>query len=175
MTYPRTAVVHATLALGIALASTTAMADCSAVIAAYKKAEANGRYAIYDVNGLAAPAKGDPFAITVGGKLWISPMMDGKYRRNGGDQSAIEAAMLKDSEKDGKKRCEELPIKKIGDEAVTGWQIMDASKPKDPYAIHFYVSSATGLPIWHGMGSTSGFRWVYGAVVNPPADSKIIK
>ena len=44
----------------------------------------------------------------------------------------------------------------------------------DPTAIDIWVGRATGLPVWHGMGSDGGgFRWVYGAAVVTPDPSKI--
>jgi hypothetical protein len=151
-----------------------ASADCSPVIAAYAKAESAGRYAIYGVSSLTAAPKQPAFAIVIGRDLFMSPMEDGKYTRSSGGVAASEGSSLKEREKAGKARCDVMPARPVGTEPATGYEISDTAKPKDPYAIDFYVSKATGLPVWHGMGSDGGgFLWKFGDSIAAPAAARI--
>jgi hypothetical protein len=55
---------------------------------------------------------------------------------------------------------------------VVGHRIRSNDKGNDTTATDVWLSRATGMPVWHGMGSDGGgFRWFYGAAVAaPPAD-----
>lgn len=173
------------LALSAALLASAgaAQADCNPVIAAYLKADATKRYAVFEVDSMAKAPKGDPFLIVVGDAEYqpnmvrkgpLNIVIDG-YKK-GPFVSSGEADSLRDRERKGKVRCEPLGDGKVGADAVVGYRIRsnDKGNQEDPTAIDIWLGRATGLPAWHGMGSDSGgFRWVYGtAVVAPTPDKK---
>jgi hypothetical protein len=165
-------------ALAIALlAPVLAHADCGPIVAAYAKAEATGRYALFDVASINDPAKGTPFQITVGNDGYIDPQGNsGTYRRTSAHIAAGEGRSLQEREQQGKVRCEPLGDRKIGSEQATGYQIRSNGKSSapDPMAIHMWISRASGLPLFHGMGSDSGgLHWMYGSAVVLPAANKI--
>ena len=148
----------------------TAHANCGAVLNAYEKAEATGRYAVFDVDGIASPAKGQPFQVTIGTAGYVN--VGGSYRRMGGGSAAAEATSLRTREQQGKVRCEPLGERKIGNEQAVGYQIRsnETGTASDPTAIHMWLSRSSGLPLFHGMGSDSGgLHWVYGADVQAPS------
>lgn len=176
----RTAALHEStlfravaLNLGMALAG-TAQADCGPVIAAYTKAEATGRYALFDVNSLTEAPKGQPFHVTIGGAGYINM---GETYKKGGGSAGFEGSNLKNREKKGEARCEPLGERKIGAEQAIGYQILrnDNGKPApDANAIDMWVNRSTGLPMFHGIGWTKGgLRWVYGAEVSAPPPNKV--
>lgn len=169
----------ATFATIVLLTATdVARADCAPVIAAYDKAEATKRYAIYDVDRVDGAPEGEPFAITVGDVQYtanyvrrgpLSMVKDGYVRRS--PMAAVEGSMLKSDEKKGEKRCETIGERKAGPVSTIAYRIRKAGAAEDPFAIELWVDKSTGLPFFHGMGSDSGgFQWTYGAaVVAPPA------
>ena len=151
-----------------------AHADCGPVIAAYAKAEATGRYALFDVNSIAEVPNGQPFHVTIGGAGYINM---GETYKKGGSTAGFEGSNLKSREKRGEARCEPLGERKIGAEQAIGYQILrnDNGKPApDPNAIDMWVNRSTGLPLFHGIGwMKGGLRWVYGAEVSAPPPGKI--
>jgi hypothetical protein len=161
-----------------------AHADCGPVIAAYGKADATARFAIFEVDSIAQAPKGEPFRVIIGNVSYdqnylkkgpLQIVKDG-YKK-GGYATGYEGDSLKSREKKGEVRCEPLGERKTGAEQAVGYQIRsnDKGSQPDPYAIHMWVSRSTGLPLFHGMGSDSGgFRWVYGAEFSAPPPSKII-
>ena len=152
-----------------------ARADCAPVIAAYAKAESSGRYAVYDVATMDAPAKGQPFQVTVGRAGYI--FMGEKYKSIGGGTAGSEGQALKAREQKGTARCEPIADHSFGGESAAGWRIHDARARSlgDDAAINFYVSKSTGLPIYHAMGSNAGLRWAYGPTVVVPGADRIEK
>jgi hypothetical protein len=169
-----------TAALFFSLAS-AARADCAPVLAAYAKADATKRFAMFDVDSLAATPKGEPFMISIGEDAYVPNMvrkgplnfvMEG-YKKSPSTFVRSEAASLKSREQKGEVRCEPLGERKIGAMAAVGYQIRNnkGTQPDDT-AIHMWVSRDTGLPIYHGMGSDGGLRWVYGAAVTVPGAAK---
>jgi len=175
-----------TLAFAAALLAASAgnaHADCKPVIDAYLKADATKRYAVFDVDSMAQAPKGEPFLIVVDGAEYqpnmvrkgpLNIVMDGYTRRafttNG------EARALKEREARGEKRCEALGDRKVGTEAVVGYRVRAAGKQPDVTANDVWISRASGLPLWHGLGSDDGgYRWVYGAAVVAPAADKVRK
>ena len=174
------------VAIGLtgALSCAVAHADCGPVISAYGKADATRRFAMFDVETLAQVPKGEPFMVVIGDvrytqnivrKSAIQFVIDG-YKA-AGYAAGFEAGSLKEREQKGVVRCEPLGERKIGSEAAIGYQIRknDKGTQPDPNAIHMWVNRATGLPIYHGMGSDGGLRWVYGAEVTAPAADKLRK
>jgi hypothetical protein len=154
-----------------------AHASCEPIVAAYTKAEATGRYALFDVSSINAPAKGTPFQITVGNDGYIDAAGNsGTYQKTSAHIAASEGRSLEDREKQGKVRCESLGERKIGSESASGYAIRSTEKGNapDPMAIHMWISRATGLPVFHGMGSDDGgLHWVFGSAVALPAADKI--
>ena len=151
-----------------------AHADCKPVLDAYAKAEATKRYALYDVKTIQAQPAGKPFHVDIGG-VGYTDFGGGHYQNAGDGQAGDEGKSLKEDEQNGKKRCEPLGDRSIGDQAATGYRIRSTEKGKlaDLTAIDMWVSKATGLPIFHGMGSDGGGqRWVYGSAVVAPAMPK---
>ena len=166
-----TTIVAAAVVAGFSL---NAQADCKPVIDAYAKAEATGRYALYDVAGIQAQAKGKPFYVGIDG-VGYTDFGGGRYQNAGNGQASSEGDALKDDEKTGKKRCEPLGERTIGNENATGYRIRSTEKGKlaDLTAIDMWMSKGTGLPIFHGMGSDGGgMRWVFGPTVVAPAVAK---
>lgn len=160
-----------------------AHADCGPVLAAYVKADATKRFAMFDVDSLAAPPKGEPFMVSIGDVTYVQNMvrkstfdyaMDG-YKKSPSSFVRSEAASLKSREQKGEVRCEPLGERKIGAVQAVGYQIRrnDKGNQPDDTAIHMWVSRESGLPIYHGMGSDGGLRWVYGAAVTVPDAAKI--
>lgn len=146
-----------------------AQADCSAVIAAYAKADATKRFAIYSAESMAQAPKGKPFHVEIGDKSVTDTGYGKEYMSTGGGTSLGEGNSLASEVKANKKRCESLGDGEVGDEAVTGYSIRSAKSGQDPFAIHFWISKSTGLPMYHGMGPGAGLRWVYGPGVVMPA------
>lgn len=183
---PTGSALRSALAVGLAAACVcSAQADCSPVISAYTKADATKRFAMFDVDSTAAAPKGDPF-MTVIGDVQYTPNIVRKGPLNfvtegykaGPYSPGIESSSLKDRERKGSVRCEPLGERKIGSEEAAGYRVRSSDKgtQADPTAIDIWVSRATGLPVWHGMGSDGGgFRWVYGAAVAAPDPAKIKK
>ena len=150
--------------------ASAACADCGPVIAAYAKAEATGRYAMYDVASLQAAPKGTPFQVDVGGAGYTN--FGDRWQKGGGGDAGFEGSSLRKREGKGTVRCEPLGERKIGSETAVGYQIRNNEKGNapDPTAIHMWISRSTGLPVFHGMGSDGGgLRWVYGPTVVAPA------
>jgi hypothetical protein len=183
---PTGSVVRSALALGLAAAcACPAYADCSAVISAYAKADATKRFAVLDVASIDAAPKGDTVIAVIGDTQYTpnivrkGPLNFVTEGYNAGPYSpGIESGSLKDRERKGSVRCEPLGERKIGSEATAGYRVRsnDKGTQADPTAIDIWVSRATGLPVWHGMGSDGGgFRWVYGAAVVAPDPAKIKK
>ena len=170
---------HAFVALlSAALLPVVAHAACEPLIAAYDKADATQRYALYEVDAFAQAVKGDPLVVVIGDSEYAQQYDSKKgYAKNGylktSHRQGFEGGRLKDNEKRGSMRCEPLGERKIGSEAVVGYRTSDATKKKgtpDPSAMDVWVSKATGLPLVHGMASEDGgFRWVYGSAVVAPA------
>jgi hypothetical protein len=159
---------------GLAFAN-FAHADCGQVIEAYSKAEATGRYAMYDVDKITSAPKGQPFQVTIGSAGYVD--VGGTYK-NVGSSAGSEGSSLKAREQKGEVRCEPLGERKIGNDILVGYQIRNNDKGNrpDPTAIHMWVNRATGLPWFHGMGSDNGgLRWVYGPEVVAPPPGKISK
>jgi hypothetical protein len=172
------------MALTGASASTFAHADCGPVISAYGKADATRRFALFEVDTLAQAPKGEPFMVVVGDvrytqnivrKSALQFVIDG-YKA-GGYAAGLEAGSLKGREQKGEVRCEPLGERKVGAEAAIGYQIRNNDKgtQPDPTAIHMWVNRTTGLPMYHGMGSDGGLRWVYGTEVTAPGADKLRK
>ena len=159
-----------------------AHADCAAVIAAYTKADATHRFALFEVDSLAEAPKGDPLIVNIGQASFTQEyvrkgplqFVKGGYRK-GGYAEGSEAGSLKSREQKHEVRCEPLGERKIGTEPAIGYQIRSdsAANQADPTAIHLWVSRSSGLPIFHGMGSDGGgFRWVFGPGVTEPVPGK---
>jgi len=178
--------LRSALALGLAAACVcSAQADCGPVISAYTKADATKRFAVLDVASIDAAPKGDT-VIAVIGDVQYTPNIVRKGPLNfategynaGSYTPGNESGSLKDRERKGSVRCESLGERKIGSEAAIGYRVRsnDKGTQADPTAIDIWVGRATGLPVWHGMGSDGGgFRWVYGAAVVTPDPAKIKK
>lgn len=166
----RHAVRAAILLSAATAASSAAAADCDAVVAAYRKAEATKRYAVYEVDRIDRAPAGAPFSVSIDGTSWVrSYAADGSTGgwQKSGHLAAGEADALASREKSGRARCASLGDRKIGMITASGWRIGDG--PKDPAAIDFWIDRATGLPVFHGMGSdNAGLRWAYGADVVAP-------
>lgn len=183
---PTGSALRSALALGLAAACVcSAHADCGPVISAYAKADATKRFAVLDVDSINAAPKGDT-VVAVIGDVQYTPNIVRKGPLNfvtegykaGPYTSGIESGSLKDRERKGSVRCEPLGERKIGSEAAVGYHVRsnDKGTQDDPTAIDVWVSHATGLPVWHGMGSNGGgFHWVYGAAVAAPDPAKIKK
>lgn len=156
-----------------------AHADCSAVVSASEKAEATGRHAMFDVDGIASPPKGQPFLVTIGNAGYVNTGgTSGSYSSIGSGSATAEATSLRTREQQGKIRCEPLGERRIGNEQAVGFQIRDNGKgtAPDPLAIHMWLSRTSGLPLFHGMGSDSGgLHWVYGSDVVAPPAAKVTK
>jgi len=168
------------LLLGLALATAVlaAHADCAPVIAAFDKADATKRYALYEVEKMTQAPKGDPFMVAIDDVKYQQ-----RYERKGalsivkagyekgGHAAGSEGASIKTSEKKGNLRCEPLGDRKIGNEAVAGYRIRNNhGKEPDLSATDMWVGRATGTPLFTSIGpdEEGGFRWVYGSVVVPP-------
>ncbi len=82
---------------------------------------------------------------------------------------------MRDDEKKGKGRCEPLGERKVGADTVVGYLVRNNGKGEDFTALHVWISKSTGLPVYHGLGETNGFRWVYGADVVPPPAGQVVK
>ena len=123
----------------VLLAPALARASCEPVVAAYAKAEATGRYALFDVARINAPAKGAPFQITVGNDGYIDPAGNsGTYQKTSARIVAGEGRSVQEREQQGKVRCEPPGDRKIGDEPAIGDQIRnnDKGSAPDPTATH---------------------------------------
>ena len=168
----------ASAALVVALAG-AAHADCGPVIAAFDKADATKRYALYEVDAMAQAPKGAPFLVVIGDVEYRQ-----KYERKGplsivkagfekvGHGSSVEGGIVKAREKKGDGRCEPLGERKIGSEAAMGYRIRNNNgKEPDLSATDMWISRASGTPLFTGVGGSDdgGFRWVYGSSVVPPA------
>jgi hypothetical protein len=173
-------------ALVIGVAATfgcTVQADCGPLIAAYGKADATKRYALYEVDSIAQAPKGEPMIVTMGnveytqnlvGKSALQIVTDG-YKK-GGHASGFEADSLRSREQKGEVRCEPLGERQVGADQAIGYQIRNNDKGNEPdfAAIDVWLNRSTGLPLFHGMGSDGGgFRWVFGPGVLQPAADKV--
>ncbi len=182
-----TAVVSAICALGaslVALPVATAHADCKPVIAAYEKADATKRFAIYVVDSLDEVPKGEPMFITVGDvkysenlvkKSALNYVKDGYTK--GPAMAGFEAGSLRTDEQKGEKKCAPTADRKFGAEVAAGYHVGSArggSNSLDPGAFDMWVSRTTGLPIIYSPDPDSGgFRFVFGSQVVAPAANKI--
>ena len=154
---------------GVAVA---ARADCKPVIEAYAKAAATKRYALYDVTSFQQPIKGKPYSVVIGDTGYADYNSDGTYHVIPGGKAALEGPVLKEDEQKGKTRCEPLGSRNIGTDTAIGYDVRSNgnSRLADATAVHMWISKATGLPVFNGVGSDdTGFRWVYGATVVAPA------
>ena len=167
--------LHTAALAGLLVAAASAHADCAPVIAAYAKAQSTGRFALFDVTSMDGPAQGDPFQVTVGGNGYI--FTGTKYKSIGGGVAGSEGEALRAREKSGAARCESIGAHSFGGEKAAGYRILDARAKAlgDGAAIEFYVSSSTGLPAYHAMGTSPGWRWVYGTAVVAPSAGRIEK
>lgn len=159
----------------VTLAPHLAHADCSAVIAAYTKAQATKRFGWVDADKLDALARKGPFSlVNIGNDGWFSSD-DGKFQKIPAGGAQARADKVRDDEKQGKGRCEPLGERKVGTDPVVGYLVRDNGKGEDFAALHVWISKSTGLPVYHGLGETNGFRWVYGADVAPPPAGQVVK
>jgi len=162
----------ALVALGLAALYGCAHADCAPVIDAYAKAQATGRFAMYDVASLQAAPKGAPFHVEVGGASYTN--FGDRWQKGASGDAGSEGAALKSREQKGTARCEPLGERNVGRDAAVGYRIRNNAKgdAPDPTAIHMWISRATGLPLYHGLGDDGGLRWVYGPEVVAPPGAK---
>jgi hypothetical protein len=176
MLAPRFPIAFRLLGLAmVTLAPPVAHADCSAVIAAYTKAQATKQFGWVDADKLDAPAKKGPFSlVNIGNEGWLASD-DGKFRKIPAGGAQARADRVRDDEKNGKGRCEPLGQRKVGADPVVGYLVRDNGKGEDFTALHVWISKSTGLPVFHGLGETNGFRWVYGADVAPPPAGQVVK
>jgi hypothetical protein len=167
------------LLLTLALtAAATAHADCAPVIAAFDKADATKRFALYEVDSVTQVPKGDPFMIAIDNVSYRQ-----KYERKGalsfvkagfeqgGHAAGFEGRSLKEREKKGEQRCEPLGERKLGSEAAVGYRIRNnRGKEADLSATDMWIGRASGTPLFTSIGpdESSGMRWVYGASVVAP-------
>ena len=157
----------------------TAHADCAPVIAAFDKADATKRYAMYEVDSMAQAPKGDPFMVAIGDVEYRQ-----KYERKGplsivkagfekgGHAAGVEGRSIKEREKKGGLRCEPLGERKVGSEVALGYRIRNnEGKEPDPSATDVWISRASAVPLFTSVGGSDdgGFRWVYGSSVVAPA------
>jgi hypothetical protein len=167
-----------------ALQTGVAHADCKPVIAAYGKADATKRYAIYAVDSLDQAPKGAAITIVIGDVKYtehdvqkgpLNIVMDGYTK--GGAAPGSDANALRTDEQKGKMKCAPLPQRKVAGEAASGYHVGSADRGSgslDPFGYDIWVSVATGLPIVNAPeSSTGGFRYVYGNQVVAPTPDKI--
>jgi hypothetical protein len=181
----RAAALRALATSLVAAFASAAHADCGPVISAYAKADATKRFAMFDVDSLAQTPKGDAFMVVIGEVAYTQNIVrkgalqfEIEGYKTGRYNSGFEARSLKGREEKGEVRSEPLGERKVGTEAATGYQIRrnDKGVQPDPHAIHMWASRATGLPLFHGMGSDDGgLRWVFGPGVMEPVPGKIGK
>ncbi|MBP7625295.1 MAG: hypothetical protein KA763_15135 [Xanthomonadales bacterium] len=168
----------------VTLPAATAMADCKPVIAAYAKADATKRFAIYEVDSLDQVPQGEPMFITIGDVKYSENLVKKgsmNYAKDGytkgGAAAGFEANSLRTDEQKGKMKCTPLPDRKFGGEAAAGYHVGSTDSGPyglDPGAYDFWVSRATGLPIVLTPDPESGgFRYVFGNQVVAPAPGKI--
>jgi len=161
-----------------------AYADCKPVIAAYGKADATKRYAIYAVDSLDQAPKGMPITIVIGDVKYtehdvqkgpLNIVKDGYTK--GGATPGSDANALRTDEQKGKMKCAPLQERKVAGEAASGYHVGSADRGGgglDPFGYDIWVSVATGLPIVNAPeSSTGGFRYVYGNQVVAPTPDKI--
>jgi hypothetical protein len=162
----------------VILPAATALADCKPVIAAYSKADATRRFAIYEVDSLDAAPKGEPMIVVIGdmqftenlnAKNPLKMVKDGYTK--GGVTSYHQGDSVRTDEQTGKIQCTPLPDRKVAGEAAAGYHVGSAKKGggTDWSAYEIWVSRATGLVLSHH----EGFRWVYGNQVVAPTPDKI--
>ena len=151
-----------------AVFSTLCSADCGPVVAAYEKAEATGRYALYDAPTMQSQPKGTPFYVRIAGNGYIDSGKGLEPNNAGG--AAFEGADLKGREQKGEASCQRIGEGKVGADAATGWLVRNGrGTAPDPTAIHFWIATSSGLPLYHAIGGDSdGWRWVYGSQVVAP-------
>ncbi len=157
-----------------------AFADCSAVIGAYAKAQATGRFGWVDAGKLDEPTKKGPFSlVNIGNDGWFASMDTkdgGKFKKIPSGAAQARADAVRDNEKQGQSRCEPLGERKVGGDPLVGYLIRDNSKSAEDFAaLHVWISKSTGLPVYHGLSENGGFRWVYGDAVAPPQPNQIAK
>ena len=176
---PQPKTTAASIALVLLFASSTAIAECKPVLAAYAKAEATKRYAIYEVDRIDAAPKGEPTIVAIGDveydpnlvrKTPIDIVKVGYVKSRHDPNREIDA--LKAREASGKGRCESLGERRLGNVTAVGYRIRDTApgRMSEVTAIDLWIDQATGLPVFHGMGSAGGgFHWTYGNAVVPPS------
>lgn len=165
----------------VALPVGAAWADCKPVIAAYSAADATRHFALYNVDSMTQPPKGEPIRVVIGETDYLeNDVRKGALEivKDGYKKlpfvPGFEAKSVRDDETKGRVRCESLGERKVGAEVLIGYEVRsnDKGNAPDPYANDLWVNKRTGLPAWYGMGSDGeGFRWVYGAqAIAPPAN-----
>jgi hypothetical protein len=167
-----------------AVLASAAHADCKPVIAAYAKADATRRFAIYEVDSLDQAPKGEPMFVTIGDVKYSENLVqkgplnfvkDGYTK--GGAGTGFAAESLRTDEQKGKMKCVPLPDRKIAGEAAAGYHVGPTESGAyglDPGAYDFWISRTTGLPLIYSLDPDSGgFRYVYGNQVVAPAANKI--
>lgn len=176
MLLPRFPITFRTLGLAVmTLAPHLAHADCSAVIAAYTKAQATRQFGWVDADKLEASARKGKFSlINIGDEGWLASE-DGKLKKIPAGGAQARADKVRDDENKGKGRCEPLGERKVGADPLVGYLVRDNGKGEDFTALHVWISKSTGLPFYHGLGETNGFRWLYGADVTRPPAGQIVK
>src|SRR6266851_4876525 len=115
-------------------------ADCKPVIAAYGKADATKRFAIYAVDSLDQAPKGEPMFVTIGDAKYsehdvqkgpLNIVKDGYTK--GGAMAGFEANSLRTDEQKGKIKCAPTADRKIGGEAAVGYHV--GSTESGPYGL----------------------------------------
>ena len=152
-------------------------ADCAPVVAAYDKAEATRRYAVYEVDSINAKPKTGPIVVVIGNVHYAQQyirktpinFVPGGYRKEAHNAHA-EADMLKARVAKSEARCDALGERKVGATTADGFRIRNNEKGIDYAAIDLWIDRSTGLPIFYAPGdSTGGFGWLYGADVVVPS------
>ena len=116
-----------------------------------------------------------PFSlVNIGSDGWFSSD-DGKFQKIPAGGAQARADKVRDDEKQGKGRCEPLGERKVGTDPVVGYMVRNNGKGEDYAALHVWISKSTGLPVYHGLGETNGFRWVYGTDVAAPPAGQVTK
>jgi hypothetical protein len=162
-----------------------ARADCQPVIAAFLKADATKRFAMYNVDSLDGVAKGEPMFVTIGDVKYsennvqkgLTIVTDGFTK--GAPSYGFEANALRKDEQKGKLKCKQTADRKIAGDPAVSYHVGSTDGGVygvDPGAFDLWISKKTGLPLIYSLDpDTGGFRYVYGDQVVAPAASKIRK